>query len=148
MKRPLKPILLVEDDANDVFLLRRAFHQANILHPITLVTDGEQATSYLGGQNGFADRIRYPLPALMILDLKLPRKAGVEVLNWLRSQEAPLCRLPVIVLTSSRLSSDVNQAYDAGANSYLVKPGEFSRLLELVKDLDHYWFEFSQPPEF
>ena len=148
MKRPLKPILLVEDDPNDIFLIRRAFQKANILHPIHVVEDGEQATAYLAGEKKFSDRIRYPLPTLVILDLKLPRKAGVEVLTWLRAQEAPLCHLPVIVLTSSRQTSDVNDAYDAGANSYLVKPGEFERLLALVTDLDQYWFEFSQPPEF
>ena len=147
MRRPLKPILLVEDDPNDIFLLRRAFRQANVLHPISVVEDGVQATAYLAGEKKFADRLQHPLPSLMILDLKLPRKGGVEVLTWLRAQEAPLSRLPVIVLTSSRQLTDVNKAYDAGANSYLVKPGEFDRLLELVSDLDHYWFEFSQSPE-
>jgi len=89
---------------------------------------------------------RYPLPALMLLDLKLPRKSGLEVLAWLREQRG-LLRLPVVVLTSSKESVDVGQAYDLGANSYLVKPVAFDKLLEMVKALGLYWLILNEKPD-
>ena len=128
-------ILLVEDDHNDVLLIRRAFQKVNIANPIIVVNDGEQAISYLAGREPYVDRT---LPILVLLDLKLPRKSGHEVLEWLRGQ-ANLKRLPVVVLTASSESSDVNRAYDLGANSYLVKPVTFDALVEMVKTLNLYW---------
>jgi CheY-like chemotaxis protein len=140
-------ILLVEDDANDVLLVQRAFRKLNVVHPIQVVNDGEQATAYLLGEGQFANRDQYPFPVLMLLDLKLPRKAGLEVLAWLRSQTTVIRRLPVVVLTSSKQAVDINRAYDLGANSYLVKPGEFEGLLQLVKNVDQYWFNLTEKPE-
>jgi CheY-like chemotaxis protein len=128
-------ILLVEDDHNDVLLIKRAFQKVKIANPIIVVNDGEQAVSYLAGREPFVDR---PLPILVLLDLKLPRKSGHEVLEWLR-QQPNLKRLPVVVLTASSESSDVNRAYDLGANSYLVKPVTFDALVEMVKTLNLYW---------
>jgi DNA-binding response OmpR family regulator len=128
-------ILLVEDDHNDVLLIKRAFQKVNIANPIIVVNDGEQAISYLAGREPYVDRA---LPMLVLLDLKLPRKTGHEVLEWLRGQ-ANLKRLPVVVLTASSESSDVNRAYDLGANSYLVKPVTFDALVEMVKTLNLYW---------
>jgi DNA-binding response OmpR family regulator len=111
-----------------------------------VVEDGEMAVAYLSGQGQYADRNRYPLPALMLLDLKLPRKSGLEVLTWLREQPG-LKRLPVVVLTSSKESVDAGHAYDLGANSYLVKPVGFDTLLEMVKALGMYWFILNEKPD-
>jgi CheY-like chemotaxis protein len=138
--------LLVEDDGNDVLLIQRAFRQGNIVNGLQVVRDGEQAIAYLRGDGEYADRRRYPLPVLVLLDLKLPRRSGHEVLQWLKGEES-LRRTPVVVLTSSAESSDVNRAYDLGANSYLVKPVTFESLLELVKTLGMYWVLLNQPPD-
>jgi CheY-like chemotaxis protein len=128
-------ILLVEDDHNDVLLIKRAFQKVNIANPIIVVNDGEQAISYLAGREPYVDRA---VPMLVLLDLKFPRKSGHEVLEWLR-QQPNIKRLPVVVLTASSESSDVNRAYDLGANSYLVKPVTFDALVEMVKTLNLYW---------
>jgi CheY-like chemotaxis protein len=141
-----RSILLAEDNANDVILLERAFNRAQILAPLRIVEDGEQAIHYLAGDGPYADRLRYPLPGLLLLDLKLPRKSGFEVLTWLRQQPG-LKRLPVVVFTSSRESGDVEQAYDLGANSYLVKPAGTKDLLEMVQGLHLYWMVLNTPPQ-
>lgn len=138
-------ILLVEDDSNDVLLIQRAFRKAKLVNPLQVVQDGEAAVLYLGGQGLYADRDRYPLPILMLLDLKLPRLSGLEVLEWLR-QQPELRRLLVVVLTSSRENADVNRAYDLGANSYLVKPVAFDGLLEMVRTLNQYWLILNEKP--
>jgi DNA-binding response OmpR family regulator len=138
-------ILLVEDDSNDVFLIQRAFRKANLANPIQVVQDGEAAVLYLSGQEPYSDRDRYPLPILMLLDLKLPRRSGLEVLEWLR-QQPKLKRMPVVMLTSSREHADINQAYDLGANSYLVKPVAFDGLLNMVKSLNQYWLILNENP--
>lgn len=142
----LSTLLLVEDDPNDVMLFRRAKDKSNLVNPLQVVEDGEAAIAYLSGQGTYADRNRYPLPALVLLDLKLPRKSGLEVLAWLRQQPG-LQRLPVVVLTSSRESLDVGRAYDLGANSYLVKPVAFDSLLEMVKALGLYWLILNEKPD-
>jgi len=139
-------VLLAEDDANDVLLIQRAFQKTNIANPLRVVRDGEEALAYLSGQEPYADRDRHPLPVLLLLDLKLPRKSGFEVLQWLR-QQSSLKRLPVVVLTSSNQNPDINKAFDLGANSYLVKPGGLDSLLELVKNLDMYWLILNEKPE-
>lgn len=138
-------ILLVEDDPNDVFLIQRAFRKANLANPIQVMKDGEAAVLYLSGQEPYADRDRYPLPMLMLLDLKLPRRSGLEVLEWLK-QQPKLKRLPVVVLTSSREHTDLNRAYDLGANSYLVKPVAFDSLLNMVQTLNQYWLIINESP--
>ena len=138
-------ILLVEDDPNDIILIKRAFEKTRITNPLQVVEDGEEAISYLAGKGRYADREKYPLPMLLLLDLKLPRKSGHEVLEWLRQQPI-LKRLTVVVLTSSQQSSDVNRAYDLGANSYLVKPVTFDALVEMVKSLNFYWIILNENP--
>src|SRR5947207_15233949 len=100
-------ILHVEDDPNDVLLIARAFRKAEVPVQIQVVNDGEQAVHYLSGTDAFAQREQFPLPALVLLDLKLPRKSGIEVLEWLRAQPG-LKRIPVIMLTSSRQPMDIN----------------------------------------
>lgn len=136
-------ILLVEDDQNDVLLIKRAFQKVNIANPIIVLHDGEQAISYLAGREPYANR---SLPIIVLLDLKLPRRSGHEVLEWLRQQQR-LKRLPVVVLTASSESSDVNRAYDLGANSYLVKPVTFDSLVEMVKTLNMYWLILNKSAE-
>ena len=139
-------ILLAEDDPNDVLLIQRAFQRNHVANPVQVVRDGEEALAYLSGQAPFADRERHPLPVLMLMDLKMPRKSGLEVLEWVRRQPG-LKRLPIIVLTSSNQSPDINRAYELGANSYLVKPAGFDSLLDLVKNLDMYWLILNEKPE-
>ena len=139
-------ILVVEDDANDVLLIQRAFDKARILNPVRTVANGDEAVAYLSGEGPFADRETYPFPVLVLLDLKLPRRSGLEVLAWIRSLPG-LKRLPIVVLTSSKESIDINRAYDLGANSYLVKPVGFDSLLELVKSLEVYWMMLNQNPD-
>jgi CheY-like chemotaxis protein len=139
-------ILLAEDDPNDVLLIQRAFQRTHVANPVQVVRDGEEVLAYLSGQGPFADRERHPLPVLMLMDLKMPRKSGLEVLEWVRQQPG-LKRLPIIVLTSSNQSPDINRAYELGANSYLVKPAGFDSLLELVKNLDMYWLILNEKPE-
>ncbi len=146
MNVTLSTLLLVEDDPNDVMLFRRAKDKSNLANPLQVVEDGEAAVAYLSGQGIYADRNLYPLPALVLLDLKLPRKSGLEVLAWLRQQPG-INRLPVVVLTSSKESVDVGRAYDLGANSYLVKPVAFDKLLEMVKALGLYWFILNEKPD-
>jgi CheY-like chemotaxis protein len=138
-------VLLVEDDPNDVALTERAFERAGFTNPLQIVGDGEQAIAYLSGEARYADRARYPLPMLVLLDLKLPRRSGFDVLAWIRG--APTVRrVPVIVLTSSQQSPDINRAYDVGANSYLVKPVAFEQLLSLVQTLGFYWITTNHGP--
>jgi CheY-like chemotaxis protein len=138
-------ILLVEDDPNDVLLIQRAFRKAGIACPLHVVSDGDSAVSYLSGQDPYANRQEAPLPTLILLDLKLPRRSGFEVLSWLRAQPG-LKRLPVVVLTSSNELLDVNLAYDLGANSYLVKPVAFDALLQMLKTLNLYWHNINEHP--
>jgi CheY-like chemotaxis protein len=145
MDRERGSVLLVEDDPNDVALTQRAFTRAGFVNPLQVVTDGEQAIAYLAGQPPYADRRRHPLPILVLLDLKLPRRSGFEVLAWLRGRQH-VRRLPVVVLTSSQHSPDVDRAYDAGANSYLVKPVAFEGLLSLVRTLGLYWIMTNEGP--
>ncbi|HEU5358654.1 MAG TPA: response regulator [Gemmatimonadales bacterium] len=139
-------ILLVEDDANDVVLITRAFTKAGAFGVIEAVGDGDAALAYLRGEGRYADRQRYPFPDVVLLDLKLPRRSGLEVLEWIRGQH-PLRRLPTVMLTSSRDATDVDRAYDLGANSYLVKPVGFDELQRLVAEVSRYWLEHNQGPD-
>src|SRR6266436_2323319 len=139
-------ILLAEDDPNDVLLVQCAFQRNHVANPLQVVRDGEEALAYLSGTGTFADRERHPLPVLMLMDLKMPRKSGLEVLEWVRQQPG-LKRLPIVVLTSSNQSPDINRAYELGANSYLVTPAGFDSLLGLVKNVDMYWLILNEKPE-
>jgi len=139
-------ILIVEDNPTDVMLIRRALARLKIANPVQVVADGDRAVDYLSGHDDYADRMQFPLPALILLDLKLPRRSGLEVLEWLRRQEG-LRRMPVVMLTSSRQSDDVNRAYDLGANSYLVKPVEFESLQEMLGTINTYWIDWNEKPD-
>jgi len=145
MNNSLPIVLHADDDPNDLLLFKHACRAAS--HPFILesVSDGELALAYLAGTNSFADRARHPMPALVLLDLKMPRRTGFEVLDWIRTQPS-LKRLPVVILTSSKHEADINWTYEHGANSYLVKPVGFEALVDLVKLLHHYWLGLNEPP--
>ena len=139
-------ILLVEDNPKDVLLMQRALRKANIANPLQVVNDGDAAVLYLSGVEAYSDRCRYPLPVLILLDLKLPRRSGAEVLMWLR-QQPELKRLPVVVLTASKEYADINHIYDLGVNAYIVKPVAFNNLVEIVKTLNVHWIIFNEKPQ-
>ena len=142
---PNDPFLVVEDEPGDALLIQRAFAKAKIMNPVHLVRDGDQAVEYLQGVGAYADRTRYPLPKVMLLDLKLPRRSGLEVLEWLREKPG-LKRLSVVVLTSSRETSDVNRASDLGVSSYLVKPVDYNQLVSMVAALNQLIGEYAERP--
>src|SRR5438105_2762005 len=134
----IKRVLVAEDDRTDAFLLERAFAAARVPATLHFVRDGQEAIDYLQGEFKYADRAIHPLPDLMLLDLKMPRLNGFDVLHWLRKKPG-LKRLLVTILTSSDHPKDINHAYDLGANSYLLKPHSTHQLSELVKRLQSYW---------
>ncbi len=138
-------ILLVEDDPNDVLLIQRAFRKANLANAVQVVGDGEAAIVYLAGEGPYADRERYPLPMLILLDLKLPRKSGLEVLIWLR-RRPELKHLPVVVLSPSHETPDMSRANDLGANFYISKPLSFEALSDMVKALQLCWLLVDDMP--
>lgn len=131
-------ILLAEDDENDIELFRRALTKAEIHNPVQIVRDGEEAIAYLKGEGKFSDRVTYPLPALMLLDLNMPRVDGFQVLDWIRRQPE-LNALRVVVLTVSRDIYDVTRAYRFGANSFLVKSLDSQTFAQLVESIQGYW---------
>jgi CheY-like chemotaxis protein len=124
--------------------MKRAFRQAGIENPPQVVTNGQAAIDYISGANSYADRETFPVPALLLLDLKLPIKSGLEVLKWIRSTPA-CCTVPVIMLTSSNQNSDIHRAYILGANSYLVKPGKPDQLLTMVNTIKDFWLNLNRP---
>jgi CheY-like chemotaxis protein len=140
-----KRVLVAEDDPSDAFLLQRAFTAAQIPATLHFVRDGQEAIDYLQGEAKYSNRNDHPLPDLMLLDLKMPKLNGFDVLSWLRARPG-LKRLLVAVLTSSDQSVDINRAYDLGANSYLLKPHGSTDLVDLVKRLQKYWLEANQCP--
>jgi CheY-like chemotaxis protein len=139
-------ILLVEDLDDDIFLVRRALGKAEIRNPLHVVKDGEEALAYLSGKGKYANRDEHPLPVLIMLDLKLPRMDGFEVLEWIRMQPG-IRNIATVVLTSSDQVRDVNRAYALGANSFLVKPMDFENYIELSKLLNKYWLKTVKLPE-
>lgn len=138
----LNLVLLVEDDPNDVILIRRAFQQAKFNPTLEVIEDGEAAITYF---NQCLVNENQPIPDLILLDLKLPRRSGLEVLKWIRKHPS-FKRLLIIALTASRESNDINQAYEMGINSYLVKPIQFEQLVDLVNLVNRYWFQLNEKP--
>ena len=138
-------ILVAEDREEDIVIIRKAFQKAGLDIPLHFVRDGEETISYLAGVGRYSNRIEYPLPALLLLDLKMPRVDGFEVLRWIRRQPT-LANLRVVVLTSSEEIRDVNKAYDLGANSFLVKPMDFELSVGLASALEHYWVQLDKAP--
>jgi CheY-like chemotaxis protein len=141
----MKPILQVEDDPNDVFLLQHAMTAAGVANPIRVATDGRQAIDYLKGAGKFADRELFPLPCLVLLDLKLPYVMGLDVLKWIRQQ--PGVALIVVLLTASAEDADIATAYRLGANAFLTKPSKSSKLVEMAKAIKDFWLTHNTLPE-
>jgi CheY-like chemotaxis protein len=138
-----RALLLVEDNEDDVFLMKRALNGAHVVNPLMVAEDGQEAVDYLSGAGKFADRDQYPLPAVVFLDLKLPFISGHDVLAWIRGQKE-FESLVVIVLTSSNEASDLSKSYSLGANSYLVKPPTPEQLEDLAKAFKWYWLEYNR----
>jgi CheY-like chemotaxis protein len=139
-------ILLAEDLESDVALMKRAFKKARIVNPLQVVRDGEQVLAYLRGEGEYGNRAEYPLPSLLLLDLKMPRMNGFEVLSWVRAQPN-FASLRIVVLTASRELQDVNKAYQLGANTFLVKPTDFDQLVVMMQALQGFWVWMSKEPE-
>jgi CheY-like chemotaxis protein len=138
-------ILLAEDDENDVLLIQRAFNKAGMRNKLKVVRNGQQAIEYLSAQGPYNNREKFPLPFLVLLDLKMPGVDGFEVLDFVK-HDSNLKRLLVVVLTSSNLQADVDRAYELGANSYLVKPVEFDEMVHLIQRFEAYWAEINRIP--
>lgn len=141
----LATILLVEDNEMDVELTLDAFKEAKLLNKIHVASTGEEALSYLLGTEKYSDRNSYPIPDLVLLDLKLPGIDGFDVLQKLKSTHI-LKRIPVIILTSSKEEADRTLSYDIGTNSYLIKPISFDGFLEVVKQITNYWLTLNVAP--
>jgi CheY-like chemotaxis protein len=139
----LRTILLAEDNEDDVFFMQRAAKACGIAHPIHVAPHGQAVIDYLSGANGFSDRTKYPLPFLCFLDLKMPHKSGLEVLEWIRGQPQ-LQTMLVLILTTSREESDVQRAYRLGVNSFLVKPPNAGQLTDLIRLVKAYWLDNPQ----
>lgn len=136
------PLLLVEDNEDDAFLMRRSFKAAGIDQPFYVAEDGQQAIDYLAGRGQYSDRSQYPMPSFVFLDLKLPFKSGHEVLAWIKNQRE-LSEIIVVVMTSSNQPSDLEEAYRLGANSYVVKPPATEQLVSYAEAFKRYWIDFN-----
>jgi DNA-binding response OmpR family regulator len=138
---------LVEDSEDDVFFMKRALKQAGVDNPLQVVMDGQAAIDYVAGHNQYADRSQFPVPALVLLDLRLPLVPGMDVLKWIRSH-SDWVGLPVVILTSSRHENDLRDAYASGANSFLVKPSESAELVAMVRSVKDYWLRLNNTPAY
>jgi CheY-like chemotaxis protein len=140
-----KVVLLVEDNPSDIGLTKRAFEKNRIQNKLVVAEDGQEALDYLFGAGAYAGRDTSVMPAVILLDLKLPKVDGLEVLKRIRGHDLTK-RLPVVILTSSREDQDVAMSYDLGANSYIRKPVDFQQFAEAVRTLDLYWVVLNEPP--
>ncbi|MBI4538584.1 MAG: response regulator [Gemmatimonadetes bacterium] len=134
----MRPVLLVEDNPDYALLVQLAFSQAGVTNPVRVLGDGEAAIAYLSGLPPYDDRARYPHPALMITDLRLPKRSGLELLEWIRDRRE-FDRLPVVVLTSSTDPNDEVRAYQLGARFYVVKPMRVQALVLTVRAFAELW---------
>lgn len=134
------PILLAEDNENDIFLMGRAFDRASIPNPLFVVHNGQEVVDYLAGKGQYGDRSKFPLPSLLLLDLKMPWMDGFDVLNWLRTQNQ-FDTLPVVILTSSKLQADIDRSREMGVYDYRVKPNAFEDLVRLLDDVRRCWLD-------
>jgi CheY-like chemotaxis protein len=134
--------LLADDDADDRLLVQEAFEESHLLNMLETVSDGEELLDYLHRRNGFETATR---PNLILLDLNMPRKSGLEALKEIKAHD-DLRQIPVVVLTTSKAEEDIFRAYDFGVNSFIVKPVTFESLVDLVKALGSYWFQIVELP--
>lgn len=141
----LGTIMLIEDEASDALLIRRAFEKAGVENPIQTVINGDKALAYFEGIGEYQDRSKYPLPIFILLDLKLPGMMGLQLLKWIRSRR-DLRLIPVVVLTVSADDINVRSAYEAGANSYLLKPADRDEVFRVIADVQAYWLQRNVSP--
>jgi CheY-like chemotaxis protein len=138
-------ILIVDDDENDISLTQRAFSRINVHCTFQVLNNGQEAVDYLGGHGPYADRRKYPLPMMLLMDLKMPIMDGFEVLAWLRGRPG-LKVIPAVVLSSSDSPADVTRAYELGANSFMAKSVNYDELLAKLQTLSQYWLEHCKHP--
>ena len=138
-----QPILYAEDDENDALLTKIAFEDADISNPLIIVPDGDAAVAYLAGSGQYANRDEHPMPCLVLLDIKMPRRSGLDVLKWIRGQPS-ICTLPVLMLTSSNQEADVHRAYILGANGYLEKPSKPNAMVVIAKAIKDFWLTLNR----
>ena len=141
----MKTILQVEDDPNDIFFLQHAIKKAGVANPIQVASDGQEAIDYLQGAGKFADREQFPLPSLVLLDLKLPYVMGLDVLKWVRERFG--AGLAVVILTASAQDEDIAAAYRLGANAFLTKPSEPNKLQDMVRAIKDFWLTHNTLPQ-
>ena len=140
----MKPILYAEDEKNDAFFMERAFEKVGISNQLIVVSDGQAVIDYLAGALNNADPSQPPSISLLLLDLNLPNKSGLEVLKWVRAQPA-LRTLPVLMITASIEEADLQRAYSQGANAYLVKPAKPADLVAMVQSIKDFWLTQNRP---
>ncbi len=138
-------ILLVEDDEAHAEIVRRNFEASHLANRLIHVTDGQTALDYLHRRNGFSNPEKSPRPGIVLLDLRLPKLDGMEVLKLIKADPS-LGTIPVVILTTSRAEADLVKAYDNHANSYLVKPVDFGQFTELMETFGYYWLAWNQYP--
>jgi CheY-like chemotaxis protein len=138
----IRPILYAEDDENDAFIFARACREAEISNALVIVADGNAAIEYLAGKGQYASREKYPLPCLILLDLKMPGQSGLEVLKWIRTQPS-VCTIPVLMLTSSSQAGDIHRSYIHGANGFLAKPSKMDDVVIMAKGIRDYWLRLN-----
>lgn len=142
--KTVKTILHVEDNQNDVYLLSHILRKAAIDYHLRVALDGQQVIDYLNGSGEFSDRETNPMPDLILLDLKLPKWTGLEILQWIRKHLGN--RIIVVVLTSSPLESDIAEAYAYGANAFLIKPTNLALLQSMLKAVCDFWLLYNTSP--
>lgn len=138
-------ILMADDDADDRLLTQDAMRDARVINDLRFVEDGEDLMDYLYRRGRYADGASAPRPGLILLDLNMPKKDGREALKEIKA-DPDLRRIPVVVLTTSKLEEDIFRSYDLGASAFIIKPVTFERLVELMKAMDRYWIEFVEMP--
>jgi len=140
-----RSVLLAEDDPNDVLLLQIAFREAGLHNRLHVVNDGQEAIDYLSGEGKYSDRIQFPFPALIILDLKMPRKTGIDVLQWMAGNDVLRC-LPALMLSSSTHPGDIEKAYRLGVNAFVVKSPGTAQRTEFARIIKQFWLTLNELP--
>jgi CheY-like chemotaxis protein len=138
--------LLVDDSHHDQWLIKRALETVGRQVRLSTAISGDEAMAYLGGIGVYADRFAYPVPAVVLLDIKMPRRSGFEVLQWLRDKGGDLKNMPVVMLSSSDQLQDIERAYEQGANGYVVKPGSHDELKKAMNNICSFWLDENRPP--